>query len=237
MNKDDDIVQDGGKVKVPMVAMDADWHRPGVRSLTPQVRDATGLAAERIAAYDAYEHDLVNAWRGTDEYKNPGWSGQSGEVRGSVEGQVCKTNGGRPGHLKMVNGKMVCVPDDGIGPRDSFPKRKRKYNARGQEEGYEELEEDGLGTGVCPHCNGSGIKPGHKQTGWITEPGVEPDEDGDDELETKFGRVTTDHESSQRRDVLDGLTLDEARARHVANMRRVYADADRKLAEAWRKPL
>ena len=205
----DEVLKDGQKLVVKMVAMDSAYHRPGVRSLTPQVRDASGLAAARIRAYDEYEHDLVNAWRGRDEYANPGWSGRSGELRGSKVGDPCTKNGWRGVLVRGEDGELVC-------------RIKRPASGR------DAVSDDCEGTVECPTCSGTGVARG---TGWLTE----PDEDIESFVEAATRGTTTHHESNVRRDVLDIKTVDRLRAKHAANMQKIYADSDRELSEQWRK--
>jgi hypothetical protein len=85
----------------------------------------------RQRSYDAYTRDLVNAWR------NPGFGGNEtitgagshGSV-GQREGDLC-TIDGKPGHLRMVNAALRCVPDR----VDAAAERR------------------------CPHCGGNGLDP------------------------------------------------------------------------------
>jgi hypothetical protein len=182
MRHDDDIdengiCRDGGKIRVPMTALDHAMHRalddecrqlidaalrrPGPRYQTQQARDASFNV--RQAAYAAYEARL------RDEYKNsiggnasndPATGFGSSGPRGSREGDACTKNG-FPGRLvRGKNGELVCQIPAGRG--DALSKRIQKYGPRGEEEGYEVEEEDGLGIGTCSRCNGSGIEPGHK---------------------------------------------------------------------------
>lgn len=118
------------------------------------------------------------------------------------------------------------------GERDAdCPRRKIKRNRFGQEERTEEQFED---TGVCPTCNGSGIAPGARQTGWMYYGEKNGDEDDDDEVDRSVHRTSTHHESSppQR---FDRMTVDQLRKQHADKMSKIYADSDRKLSEQWRK--
>jgi hypothetical protein len=76
-------------------------HRPGFRKLDGgNEGDAILRKAEmrdRAEAYQDYERDAESGW------KTDAWGAQNA-------GDVCTING-NPGHLKMVNGEMTCVPD------------------------------------------------------------------------------------------------------------------------------
>jgi hypothetical protein len=187
MNKDDDIVQDGGKVKVPMFAMDAAWHRPGPRQFTKGVRDSSGLQAERIRAYDAYTDYITNAWRGRDEYKNPGWSGRSGELRGSVEGDPCTKNGWQGTLVRGADGELVCqIPSRADADFLDQRRKKQLRNQFNQEVGTEEeVEQDG----ACPLCGRGG-----------------DDDDNNSSVNAALRSASTHHESSVRQDVPDSKT-------------------------------
>jgi hypothetical protein len=81
-------------------------HRPGWRRCVDQV----GLDAKAKAYSDAVA-DMTTAWQRT-----PVADAGSGELRGAKEGDVCTVREGGvgeggPGHLRMVNGKLTCVPD------------------------------------------------------------------------------------------------------------------------------
>jgi hypothetical protein len=80
-------------------------HRPGQRFAV----DAA--ARERVEqAYQDSKRELQDAWR------TPAADASSGEFRGAREGDVCTVREGGvgeggPGHLRMVNNKLTCVPD------------------------------------------------------------------------------------------------------------------------------
>jgi hypothetical protein len=94
-------------------------HRPGFLLRADISND------QRRRADDAYRHDLENAWRNPvrapgshdAEARPPSGFGSHGS-RGEREGDLCTVRGpefvesfGSPGHLKMYQGKLVCVPD------------------------------------------------------------------------------------------------------------------------------
>src|SRR5262249_49640555 len=90
--------------------------RPGYRFAADA---AAGFEAKR-EAYEAGVKDLTDAWRTPADAAPPVGSGES---RGQREGDVCTVRSGgvgegSPGHLRMVNGKLECVPDraDGASP-------------------------------------------------------------------------------------------------------------------------
>ncbi len=127
------ILRDGHSVRVSMTARDslspmqravldtrraldtrvtdAAAHRPGYR-----FADVSNDARQQ--AYDAYQREAEEAWRnppGLDEPHGVGthWMG------GAQEGSVCTVRGaeypddyGSPGHMRMVRGQMICVPDE-----------------------------------------------------------------------------------------------------------------------------
>ena len=242
--KDEDVLADGARLRVPLQFMDS-WHRPGYRQMTDGAKRVSGVAALRDASYRDYQNWATNAWRGHDEYASPIGANASDDPttgfgsrgpRGSKEGDPCTRNGW-PGNLvRGPDGQLFCQINRPDGGRDAdFPKRKLKRGKYGQEEGEEEFEEDGL----CPTCNGSGIAPGHRQTdcadgrgpGWSNE----PSEHLEALVEQAVRRATTHHESNLRTDVPGAKTLDGLRARHAANMQKIYADSDCELSEQWRK--
>jgi hypothetical protein len=105
------VLRDGAKLTVPLQVRDAmrkrghlhdghgnpPGHRPGF-----VMTDNTEAKRRLDEAYRAYEDDLTSAYLTTGE-------GSKGPI-GQRVGDPC-TKDGWPGHLKMVNGKMQCVPD------------------------------------------------------------------------------------------------------------------------------
>jgi hypothetical protein len=97
--------------------------RPGARYLAAgegTVDHATILAQERnrTEARDDYIRETSDAWRNPpvirDAQEGDVCTVRSGASRGWIEGS--------PGHLKMINGKLECVPDelqDGMDARDA----------------------------------------------------------------------------------------------------------------------
>jgi hypothetical protein len=76
-------------------------HNPGFRYST----DAAACSAADAVLTAAYQaRELADRETSRDTNK-------SGEFRGQQEGDSCTVNG-RSGHLKMVNGKSECVPDN-----------------------------------------------------------------------------------------------------------------------------
>jgi len=76
--------------------------RPGFRYNTADTDEAN---RERL--YDSYQSDMSQRWRGASDNE------------GQAEGAQCTCKGpdfpesfGSPGHMQMLNGKLVCVPDD-----------------------------------------------------------------------------------------------------------------------------
>jgi len=76
--------------------------RPGFRHNTSDTADTN-----REKLYDGYERGMGQRWRGASDNE------------GQAEGAQCTCKGpdfpesfGSPGHMQMLNGKMVCVPDD-----------------------------------------------------------------------------------------------------------------------------
>ena len=126
-------------------------------------------------------------------------------------------------------------PDAAFG---SFDRKIKKYNARGQEEGWFETEEGDsasvgdakkkedppvTGRSRCPECDGRGVVHGKTcqgcgGDGWVDDD--ENNEDDDDNGETA---------ASDRR------TVDQIAHDHVAAMERLYAARNREISEAWRE--
>jgi hypothetical protein len=222
----DNVLEDGERMQVPMFAMDAamdgSWHRPGPRQMTPQAR-AT-LYEQKIAAYDAYQHYVENAWKGRDDTGPTGvgthnMRGETGSIppygaypyRPEAEGASCTLNG-RPGRLVKEGNWLRCVPDDGS--KDANFKRKLKRNARNQEEGEEEFERD-----ACPLCGRSGDDDVEGAT--LTE------------INAALRRTSTHHESSppQR---FDGKSLDQIRAYHKKVTDQAYAQYEESLRASYK---
>jgi hypothetical protein len=80
-------------------------HKPGQRFSTDQAANDAREEARR-----QWIDEMCDAWR------KPAADASSGEFRGAQEGDVCTVREGgvgegSPGHLRMVNGKLTCVPD------------------------------------------------------------------------------------------------------------------------------
>jgi hypothetical protein len=95
------VLKDGHTATVSMMmrdsqrVIDASLHRPGFRLGDADMRDA------KQKARDAYERDLVNAWR------DGGSEGAEGSIC-TVQNDTYPERFGSPGHIK--NG--ICTPDD-----------------------------------------------------------------------------------------------------------------------------
>ena len=160
------IVKDGGKVVVGMRFMDsmdaiqrqvasdyvadrprvrafdgtnAGLHRPGARFADERHVDPLvlqGNARDRALLYRMYDVEKASEFRG-----HPGgayYQGGADEWRGSQPGDDCTVNG-YPGTLVEEGGRLVC-------------KIKRTDAAA-----YDDA--------TCSRCGGSGIEPGHRQSG------------------------------------------------------------------------
>ncbi len=80
-------------------------HKPGQRFSTDEAANDAREEARR-----EWIDEMCNAWR------KPAADASSGEFRGAQEGDVCTVREGgvgegSPGHLRMLNGKLTCVPD------------------------------------------------------------------------------------------------------------------------------
>jgi hypothetical protein len=89
-----------------VATFDANRHRPGWRSAT-NTKTADHNNDARQKAYDAYHDFIENQWRG---------DATGAQARGAQEGDSCVVRSGgvdegNPGHLRMVNGELQCVPD------------------------------------------------------------------------------------------------------------------------------
>jgi hypothetical protein len=96
-------------------------HKPGQRFCTDEAaRDAVEQARRE------WIDEMTTAWQ-----RKP-TEDLSGEFRGAQEGDVCTVreggiDEGSPGHLRMVNGKLTCVPDKRS--QDSGPPRSMSVDA------------------------------------------------------------------------------------------------------------
>jgi hypothetical protein len=127
-------------------------------------------------------------------------------------------------------------PDAGFGALD---KKIKKYNARGQEEGYfEETEKDDAasvgdarkkeeppvtGRSKCPECDGRGVVHGKYCQGCGGDGWVD-DKDDDDN-----GKRQQLDPASDRR------TVDQMARDHSVAMEQVYAARNREISDAWRE--
>jgi hypothetical protein len=148
---EDGLLRDGARYRVPATLMDgmpprrgdnvtsvdAALHRPGFRF-------ADQRAQQRVAdARAAYETDLINSWR-KDADEDWGDPGDQCTVRsGGVDE-------GAPGHLRRINGRLVCVPDDDDDETERATGdarrrvRKTTYDPRGRLVSTSESEEEDL---------------------------------------------------------------------------------------------
>jgi hypothetical protein len=134
------VLRDGRSVRVSMQMRDAAMadsqrdaarrfddrlalHRPGPRYST----DQAGIDAKAKAYADSVV-ELTTAWQRKPVADADTGFG-SGEFQGAMEGDVCTVreggvDEGSPGHLRMVSGKLTCVPDrsqDSAPPRTMTP--------------------------------------------------------------------------------------------------------------------
>ena len=161
----------------------AGLHRPGVRLAVGDararktvVRDPRGRLLEtreeeefeaddaamdaRDAAYAAYDRRIAR------EYLNPGFDPS---ITGQRAGDLCTING-TPGHLRMVNGALQCVPD-------------RSADAAPVE-----------GDDGCPECEGTGFDPHGEECEACSGTGYEQS------AEEVADNVAARHESTRRLD-------------------------------------
>jgi hypothetical protein len=133
---------------------DARAHQPGWR-LPDSADDARQQQARRQQAHDSYQSYVENAWRR---------DAATGEQIGHQENDTCVINGNR-GRMHLIKGVWTCVPDkradaaDGqshhqrmqelydsydseISQRWAEDKKTRRTNAKNQEEGEWESEDD-----------------------------------------------------------------------------------------------
>jgi hypothetical protein len=90
-------------------------NRPGFRRLADN--SASDAVVEQ--AYSERDAWLRDAWRGSDADNTNSATGQGSHTPiGGQEGDVCTVRGqqfkesfGSPGHLRKIDGLLVCVPD------------------------------------------------------------------------------------------------------------------------------
>ena len=112
-------------------------HKPGQRFSTDQAANDAREEARRESI-----DEMCNAWR------KPAADASSGEFRGAQEGDVCTVREGgvgegSPGHLRMLNGKLTCVPDKhraDAAPRSMSMEDAQKIRDRAWLESVQELE-------------------------------------------------------------------------------------------------
>jgi hypothetical protein len=154
-NDDDDdafdergLLRDGRKYRVRMSMRDAmlarDQQRPpvlhdgrgGPVGRRPGfIMSRTPVGDARQQAYLDYERDLVNAHR---RDQNPPTGAGSVDPIGAQEGDLCTVRNaefpddqGAPGHMRMLKGRLVCVPDrQRQQARSSLPDLERAQSGR-----------------------------------------------------------------------------------------------------------
>jgi hypothetical protein len=110
-------LRDGQRLRTPLHLMDAiqrDVARHAAR-ITDAMGDS-GLALRKpgfrvsdafqrdLSIYDQYDEQVSRLW------ENPPRVVGSSGPRGEREGDSCSVNGSR-GHLRMIDGELLCVPD------------------------------------------------------------------------------------------------------------------------------
>jgi hypothetical protein len=99
-------VRDSASDSRPMI--DAALHRPGHRFAATDGTVRVVIADDRARAYDSYERDMGQRWRGASDNEGQAEGSQctvrSGAGRYGVEGF--------PGIMRMIDGELHCVADD-----------------------------------------------------------------------------------------------------------------------------
>ena len=94
-------------------------NRPGFRHVINDAagRDARQQAEHRQQIYDQYDYEIQRAYLDADNTNSATGQGSHTPI-GGQEGDVCTVRGqqfkesfGSPGHLRRINGLLVCVPD------------------------------------------------------------------------------------------------------------------------------
>jgi hypothetical protein len=101
-------------------------HKPGYRYLT----DTTARSAGDVAlkqAYEAYDQEQSRRWQHGDATR---------EFVGEQEGAVCMVSNpeypldqGSAGHLRTINGRLICVPDKPRNDAQTIDAREDAYAA------------------------------------------------------------------------------------------------------------
>ena len=135
------LLKDGHRYRVPHRMIDSKrgdarlgLHRPGPRVLTGgKAADQwmrEGAQAARDEAYADYEHGITNSWQDGD---NPP-TGMGSHAWGSREVSDLCTIDGFPGHLKEVDGELVCVKDPSNNSDSSAPALAQNYKIEAERE-------------------------------------------------------------------------------------------------------
>jgi hypothetical protein len=184
--------------------------KPGFRFANKDaaLRDAKAEAKAKV--YAAYDAAISSA------YLTPPTGVGSANLRGAQEGDVCTVRGpefpdafGRPGHMRMRNGQLVCVPDNNACDAAA---------ATNEEATCPDCGGDGEINGqICQRCGGSGEIGDHG--------------DNEDDIVVE---VETNTEGSGRNRT-DNRSVNQIMRDHQTRMSKLYADIDRDLAEQWRR--
>jgi hypothetical protein len=229
------------------------------------MRDAADARVQAYDAYDAEIQQRWRNKRDADPWSETNPRGKSSEAsgqgergtpRGQQPGDVCTVNGAE-GRLRMVNGKLQCVQPrsssnsaakftDGVNTLDfrkggrpgwRIPLHVSDTAQLRVDDAHRRYQNDlinrwrcGDQERACPQCDGAGELDGDDcevcgGRGYLPAGGYECN------AEAALENTATHHESlDHRRDSL----ADQMRT-HQSRMRKIYADADRELENAWRQ--
>ncbi len=242
--RDADLIPDGGRIRVPMYAMDSvqssvfqhsarivdaagntEFNRPGYRILVGDDAGRQAVADARAA----YLRDLQNSWHSPGFGGDPSITGQGEHGRRDQPGDICMING-FSGHLRMVNGKLQCVPDDACtdakrGRRDEDDDDVVKRTSDARRNNGDEKE--------CPACASTGIDDDGEPCPVCHGEGMVPADYEDDPDEIARNTQTGIEGLGARR--TDSRSLAQMMRDHQDKMADIYDNLDRELRERWRQ--
>jgi hypothetical protein len=196
---DHDTVHDRGPMRVQSLdaARDRNLNRPGFRVLD----DAAGTAAKN-RAYIEYEKSLCDAWRGDSE----GFAENAEGMTCTVQSERYPLDYGSRGHVKRVDGQLICVPD----------------NPRGRDR--DDDDDDDASRERATSDARKKVK--YDPRGRLLSTEVEEDDDEDD-VEEAFQNMSTHSETGRT----DARSVSK---RHQQKMDALYERRDALLRDAWR---
>lgn len=205
-NKSVDAVINRELAVKPKPMADAAMHRPGYRT-TPILQRHTADAATdatsrdaREAAYMDYQRDLILAHKPAAE-------------RNEIMSQLADAAKDGEAMSAYARGLEEKDPDDEEEKEEDEDRKKGRKRQDARSAPHDEA--------ACSHCGGSGIEPGHKQS-------------GEEHTDAVLRRMQTGTELIVRRDVPDAKTLQKMVNQKIKTLDAFRQQDNEQLQSAWR---